>query len=222
MRTLQRLFDNNEQWATSLKFDDPDFFARLADQQQPEFLWIGCSDSRVPANDVVGLRPGELFVHRNVANVVSHADMNCLSVIQFAVEVLQVKHIIVCGHYGCSGVRCAMEQRQMGLIDNWLITIKDTYERNRTRLEAMPEEARLDQLCELNVKRQAANVCYTSFVQEAWRAGRDLSVHGWIYSIKDGILRNLGFCIDGLDQLPPVYRFTDCGERRPLATTTSG
>jgi len=207
MDVTQRLFENNERWAANLKQTDPQFFARLVNQQQPEFLWIGCSDSRVPANDVVGLKPGELFVHRNVANVVSHSDMNCLSVIQFAVEVLKVKHIIVCGHYGCSGVRCALENREMGLIDNWLMTIKDIYERNRSRLVDLPEEEQLDRLCEYNVMRQAANVCYTSFVQDAWRAGRELSVHGWIYSIRDGILRDLGLCIDGLDQLSPVYRF---------------
>ena len=207
MRLLQKLFENNAEWASTLTAKDPDFFRRLSEQQNPEYLWIGCSDSRVPANDIVGLLPGELFVHRNVGNVVSHTDMNCLSVIQYAVEVLQVNHIIVTGHYGCGGVRTAMENREMGLIDNWLRNIKDIYERNCTALEQLEPEARVDRLCELNVMRQVGNVCHTSFVQSAWKAGRELSVHGWIYSINDGVLRDLGVTISGCDQLSPVYRY---------------
>ncbi len=207
MRLLQHLFENNENWAADHKAEDPEFFRRLSAQQNPEYLWIGCSDSRVPANDIVGLLPGELFVHRNVGNVVSHTDMNCLSVIQYAVEVLKVKHIIVTGHYGCGGVRAALENREMGLIDNWLRNIKDIYERNHTSLDKLDREARVDRLCELNVVRQVGNVCYTSFVQNAWKQGRELSVHGWIYSIGDGVLRDLGLCITGHDQVPPIYRF---------------
>lgn len=207
MRLLQHLFDNNEVWAAGLKARDRDFFRKLCSQQNPDYLWIGCSDSRVPANDIVGLLPGELFVHRNVGNIVSPTDMNCLSVIQYAVEVLQVKHIIVCGHYGCGGIRSALDNRERGLIDNWLHPIKDIYERNRTQLDRLDAEARVDKLCELNVVRQVANVCYTSFVQNAWRQGHELAVHGWIYSISDGVLRNLGVCIDDSRQVPPIYRF---------------
>lgn len=207
MRLLQHLFDNNETWASGLKERDPDFFRKLSSQQSPDYLWIGCSDSRVPANDIVGLLPGELFVHRNVGNIVNPTDMNCLSVIQYAVEVLQVKHIIVCGHYGCGGVRSALDNRERGLIDNWLRHIKDIYDRNRTQLDRLDLDTKVDKLCELNVIRQVANVCYTSFVQNAWKQGRELAVHGWIYSISDGVLRDLGVCVDDSRQVPPIYRF---------------
>ncbi len=195
MRILKHLFDNNQRWAERIKQTDPDFFANLAHQQAPKYLWIGCSDSRVPANQIVDLRPGEIFVHRNIANVVVHSDLNCLSVIQFAVEVLQVKHIIVCGHYGCGGVRAALENQEHGLIDNWLRHIKDVYRLHRERLEAVEEAERLNLLCELNVMEQVANVCHTTIVQNAWRSGQTLSVHGWIYSVADGRLRDLNVCI---------------------------
>jgi len=206
MKTLPHLFENNEQWAEAIKARDPEFFAKLSRQQAPEYLWIGCSDSRVPANDIVGLMPGELFVHRNIANVVPHADINALSVIQFAVEVLKVRHIIVCGHYGCGGVRAALDNQPHGLIDNWLRHIKDVYLKHEGELHALHGEDQVDRLCELNVVHQVQNVCYTSSVQGAWNAGHALSVHGWIYSIRDGVLRDLGVCISDNTQLPPVFR----------------
>ncbi len=186
--------------------DDPDFFARLQRQQAPKYLWIGCSDSRVPANQIVGLLPGELFVHRNVANVVIHTDLNCLSVLQFAIDVLRVEHIIVCGHYGCGGVRAAMSNAELGLIDNWLRAIKDVYQANRSALDAIAAEARVDRLCELNVAQQVANVCHTTVVQNAWRRGAALSVYGLVYGIGDGLLRDLGFCVSGVEQIAPIYR----------------
>jgi carbonic anhydrase len=192
MKTLPELFENNRKWASKMVESDPSFFERLSRQQNPQFLWIGCSDSRVPANQIVGLLPGELFVHRNVANIVGHSDMNCLAVLQFAVEVLRVRHIIVCGHYGCGGVRAAAEDRQHGLIDNWLGDIRDTYRRNRSELERLPDEARLDRLCELNVIGQVIRVGHTTFVQDAWLRKQPLFLHGWIYRISDGLLRDLG------------------------------
>jgi len=191
LKTLQHLFDNNLAWANGIKQQDPDFFARLCKQQAPEYLWIGCSDSRVPANEIVNLPPGEVFVHRNIANVVVHTDLNCLSVIHFAVEVLQVKHIIVCGHYGCGGVKAALENKDHGLIDNWLRHIKDVGRFNTDRLSGLDPAQRVDALCELNVAEQVTNVCNTSIVKNAWAAGMDLSIHGWIYDIKDGILHEL-------------------------------
>ena len=191
MKTLQHLFDNNRAWADGIKAEDPEFFSRLCRQQAPEYLWIGCSDSRVPANEIVALPPGEVFVHRNIANVVVHTDLNCLSVIHFAVEVLQVKHIIVCGHYGCGGVKAALENKDHGLIDNWLRHIKDVGRFNADRLRDLDPAQRIDALCELNVSEQVTNVCNTSIVKNAWQAGMDLSIHGWIYGIRDGILREL-------------------------------
>ncbi len=189
------LFASNRAWARRLTERDPDFFTRLTHQQAPEFLWIGCSDSRVPANDIVGLLPGELFVHRNVANVVVHADLNCLSVIQYAVEVLRVKHIIVCGHYGCGGVRAAIDGEQHGLIDNWLRHVQDVARQYGPKLDALATiEQRVDRLCELNVIEQARNVAYTTVVQDAWRTGQAVSVHGWIYGVGDGLLQDLGVC----------------------------
>ena len=203
----KQLFENNRQWAHRMKAEDPDFFGKLAQQQAPEYLWIGCSDSRVPANQIVGLLPGELFVHRNVANVVIHTDLNCLSVLQFAIEVLKVRHIMVTGHYGCGGVRAAMGNAELGLIDNWLRSIKDIYQQHRVALDAIADEAkRVDRLCELNVMQQVANVCHTTIVQSAWRHGAELSVHGFIYDIHDGLLRDLGLSITGADQIPPIYR----------------
>lgn len=210
MKLLQNLFDNNRQWAEGRVRLDPDFFDRLSRQQAPRYLWIGCSDSRVPANEIVGLDSGELFVHRNVANVVVHTDFNCLSVIQYAVEVLKVDHIIVCGHYGCGGIKTALTGGQLGLIDNWLRHIKDLCHLHQRRLDAITDEKeRLDRLCELNVAQQVANVCHTTIVQNAWQRGESLSVHGWIYSLSDGLLKDLGLCIDGPNQIPIIYRMGD-------------
>lgn len=177
--------------------DDPQFFSDLADQQAPEYLWIGCADSRVSANTIVGLEPGEIFVHRNVANLVLHTDMNCLSVLQFALEVLNVEHIIVCGHYGCGGVRAAMEPKRHGLIDNWLRQIQDTANLHSKILEAITDEGeKFDRLCELNVIEQVLNVCETTVVMDAWNRGQELTVHGWIYDLKDGLVRDRGISVD--------------------------
>lgn len=207
---LQHLLKNNVEWAEKIKAEDPEFFLKLSRQQSPEYLWIGCSDSRVPANELVGLLPGELFVHRNVGNVVVHTDFNCLSVLQFAVEVLKVKHVMVVGHYGCGGVKAAMENSDHGLIDNWLRNIKDVYKQYRDELDAIDDgTARVDRLCELNVVQQVANVCHTTIVQNAWRAGQELTIHGWIYSIEEGILRDLGATFDSLEQISSEYRLSD-------------
>jgi len=206
MRVLRHLFENNAAWANGIKSKDPEFFIKLSEQQTPEYLWIGCSDSRVPANEIVGLLPGELFVHRNVANLVIHTDLNCLSVLQYAVEVLRVKHIIVCGHYGCGGVKAAIENKELGLIDNWLRNIKDIYQRHRARLDQLESDRdKLNLLCELNVMEQVANVCHSTIVQNGWRRGQKLAVHGWIYSIQDGILRDLNICVTDPWQVPPIY-----------------
>ncbi|AQZ93555.1 carbonate dehydratase [Halopseudomonas phragmitis] len=209
MPDLKQLFVNNRQWAEAIKEEDPEFFSKLAGQQAPEYLWIGCADSRVPANEIVGLLPGELFVHRNVANVVLHTDLNCLSVMQYAVDVLKVKHIIVTGHYGCGGVQAAMRNRQLGLIDGWLRSIRDLYYENWDRLEKLPDdETKLDRMCELNVIQQVANVSHSSIVQNAWHRGQDLAVHGFIYGIKDGHLKNLNVTVRGLEQIPEQYRLS--------------
>ncbi len=201
MRTLKKLFDNNREWAEGIKEKDPQFFARLSKQQAPEYLWIGCSDSRVPANQIVGLLPGEIFVHRNIANLVVHTDLNCLSVIQYAVEVLKVRHIIVCGHYGCGGVKAAMENKDHGLIDNWLRHIKDVRSLHRSELNSLRNESdRYSRLCELNVVEQAFNVCKTSIVRNSWKNGQELSVHGWIYGIADGILKDLDITVMNEDE----------------------
>lgn len=205
---LDALFSNNTQWAEKITKEDPTFFDTLSKQQAPEYLWIGCSDSRVPANEIVGLLPGELFVHRNVANLVIQTDLNCLSVIQFAVKVLKVKHIIVCGHYGCSGVKSAMEHKQLGLIDYWVRHIRDVYYNNQQDLTKITDKAeRLNQLCELNVIQQVANVTYTNIVQNAWSRGQELAVHGWIYGIQDGILRDLmKEPLNNIEQVDKRYR----------------
>ena len=203
MKTLKNLFDRNLAWASAIKEKDPGFFSRLSRQQSPEYLWIGCSDSRVPAIQIVDLPPGEIFVHRNIANLVVHTDLNCLSVIQFAVEVLKVKHIIVCGHYGCGGVAAAMENKEHGLIDNWLCHIQDVGRSNAKKLTGLEQERRLDALCELNVKAQVANVRNTTVVQKAWKKGAELSVHGWIYNIENGILKDLH--IEGSGSLGPDH-----------------
>ncbi|MFQ5735012.1 MAG: carbonate dehydratase [Planctomycetaceae bacterium] len=207
MRTLQRLFDNNRRWAKSIRDAEPRFFEHLAKQQSPEYLWIGCSDSRVPANQIVGLDPGRVFVHRNIANVVVHSDFNCLSVIEFAVAFLKVEHIIVCGHYGCGGVKAALQNHQLGLIDNWLRHIRDVRRRHETLLDlARDEQHQLDRLCELNVIEQVHNVCHTTIVQSAWERGQDVSVHGWIYRIQDGLLNDLDMCITNPDEISAIYR----------------
>ena len=188
-------------WANKIKETNPEFFSQLSRQQKPEYLWIGCSDSRVPANQIVNLPPGEVFVHRNIANVVVHTDLNCLSVIQFAVEVLKVKHIVVCGHYGCGGIKASMENEEHGLIDNWLCHIKDVSRFNAKKLDGLKDDEKFDLLCELNVIEQVTNVCNTTIVQNAWKNGFKLSIHGWIYSIENGILKDLDACISSREQL---------------------
>ena len=198
MRILQRLFDNNRAWAAGHLAGDPEFFSKLSHQQTPEHLWIGCSDSRVPANEIVGLLPGELFDHRNVANVVAHSDLNCLSVIQYAVDVLKVKHIIVCGHYGCGGIQAALGDARLGLVDNWLRHVQDVRQEHGELLEKRPAGTdRADRLCELNVVEQSVNTALTTVVRDAWARGQSLAVHGWIYSVQDGILRDLNMCMTG-------------------------
>ncbi len=207
MRVLKHLFDNNRAWATRINQRDPQFFEKLAAQQSPEYLWIGCADSRVPANEIIGLLPGEVFVQRNVANIVVHTDFNCLSCIQYAVEMLQVKHIIVCGHYGCGGVRAAMQNNQLGLIDNWLRHIKDVYQKYEEILDSIPDEnERVNKLCELNVIEQVNNVCHTTIVQSAWNRGQELAVHGWIYGLHDGLLQDLDVCITKPEEISYLYR----------------
>ncbi len=202
MNRLQHLFDNNRAWANFVKQRDPEFFSRLSNQQSPEYLWIGCSDSRVPANQITRLEPGEVFVHRNIANVVVHMDLNCLSVLQYAVEVLNVKHIIVCGHYGCGGVRAALENHEHGLIDNWLRHIKDVIRFNEDKFKGLEHEQKMYLLCELNVREQVINICNTTIIQDAWNAGKELSVHGWIYSVENGILKDLDACMTEKDVKP--------------------
>jgi carbonic anhydrase len=202
MKTLKPLFDNNRAWAREMTGQDPEFFSRLSQQQAPQYLWIGCSDSRVPANQITGLPPGEMFVHRNVANVVVHTDLNCLSTIQFAVDVLRVRHIIVCGHYGCGGVRAALRDDKLGLIDNWLRHVQDVYWKHRSELDALPtEEERHHRLCELNVIEQAINVGKTTVVREAWARGQSLAVHSWVYDVADGLLRDLGVYLESEEEL---------------------
>ena len=196
--TLDVLLERNRSWADQMKVADPEFFSRLAQQQAPRYLWIGCSDSRVPANQILGLMPGEIFVHRNVANVVVHSDLNCLSVIQFAIDVLNIRHIIVTGHYGCGGVRAALHDLKLGLIDNWLRHVQDVRNRNRQELlELKDDHQRLERLCELNVLAQAINVAETTVVQDAWARGHELSVHSLIYGLENGILKALGKSFDG-------------------------
>ncbi|MEQ1772900.1 MAG: carbonate dehydratase [Burkholderiales bacterium] len=191
MSELAHLFELNRKWAHAVRTQDPEFFDKLSKQQAPEYLWIGCSDSRVPANTVVGLLPGDVFVHRNVANVVVHSDMNCLSVLQFAVDVLRVRHIIVCGHYGCSGVQAVLKRERLGLADNWLRYVRDVEEKHVARLHGLADRAQHERLCELNVVEQVAHVCETSIVRDAWDRNQPLSVHGFIYGIEDGILHDL-------------------------------
>jgi carbonic anhydrase len=206
MQILTHLFENNRAWADQLRAQQPDFFLKLSRQQAPDYLWIGCSDSRVPANQIVGLLPGELFVHRNVANVVVHTDLNCLSVMQFAVDVLQVKHIIVCGHYGCGGVRAALRNNRLGLIDNWLRHVQDVQQKHKSCLVEIGDEGkRHDRLCELNVIEQVVNVSQTTIVRDAWARGQELTVHGWIYGLQDGYLRDLSVSVSHVGELEAVY-----------------
>ncbi len=200
MNNLKHLFDNNQAWAEAIKKEDPEFFSRLSQQQSPEYLWIGCSDSRVPANQITSLQPGEVFVHRNIANVVVHTDLNCLSVIQYAVEILKVKHIIICGHYGCGGIKAALENQRHGLIDNWLRHIKDVFRFHADKFDSLSHANKLDLLCELNVIEQVKNICNTTIVQKAWEQGNELTVHGWIYSIENGILKDLETCTSSTDR----------------------
>ena len=201
MAKLSQLFENNRRWAAERARVDPEFFSRLTSQQAPAYLWIGCSDSRVPANEIVDLPPGELFVHRNVANVVVHTDLNCLSVLQYAVDALRVRDVIVCGHYGCGGVRAALAGTKLGLIDNWLRHVQDVNQKHARELNGLGPDAREDRLCELNVLEQAANVCETTIVQDAWDRGQSLSVHAWIYRLDDGLLRDLQFDVDSNREL---------------------
>lgn len=209
MNVLKNLFENNKAWACDVKKVDPVFFTKLSNLQSPKYLWIGCSDSRVPANEIVGLLPGELFVHRNVGNIVIQTDLNCVSVLQYAVEVLKVEHIIVCGHYGCGAVAAAVENKDYGLLGTWLGHIKDVRRRYQTEVDSLPtDERKIDMLCEFNVIEQVANVCHTSIVQNAWKAGQPLAVHGWIYSIKDGLLKDLNVCITNAEQVAETHRLT--------------
>jgi carbonic anhydrase len=206
MRSLTNLIERNRAWAQNITAQEPNFFQELSQQQAPEYLWIGCSDSRVPANQIVGLSPGELFVHRNVANLVVHTDLNCLSVMQYAVEVLKVKHIIVCGHYGCGGVRAALLNSRLGLIDNWLRHIQDVAQKHATLLAGIEEESeRVNKLCELNIIDQVVNVCQTTIVQSAWESGQELIVHGWIYGLSDGLVRDLNVHIAAQAEVATTY-----------------
>ncbi len=206
MSTLGHLFSQNVEWSDKIRQQDPEFFKKLSNQQAPGYLWIGCSDSRVPANEIVGLLPGELFVHRNVANVVVHSDLNCLSVVQFAVDALKVKHIIVTGHYGCGGVAAALQNRKLGLIDNWLRHVQDVRQMHGSILDELEgEKAQIEMLCELNVIEQAVNVAQTTIVQDAWARGQELTIHGWIYGVHDGRLRDLNMTLDKPGDLGSVY-----------------
>jgi carbonic anhydrase len=196
MSSLEKIFKNNLAWADNIKQQNPDFFSSLAKQQKPEYLWIGCSDSRVPANQLLGMQPGEVFVHRNIANQVIHTDLNCLSVLQYAVEVLQVKHIIVCGHYGCGGVEASLSEQSFGLIDNWLRHIKDVYRFHKNALDKILDKTeKVDKLCELNVIEQVANVCNTTILRNAWDNNKQVTVHGLVYNIRDGVLKDLNVSV---------------------------
>jgi len=206
MPNFKQLFVKNKNWADRIEKEQPGFFKQLSEQQAPEYLWIGCSDSRVPANEIVGLLPGELFVHRNVANLVVHSDMNCLSVLQYAIDILKVKHIIVVGHYGCGGVKAAMTKQRVGFVDNWLRNVKDVYAMHRVEVDAIVDEnERLNRLIELNVMEQVRNLCHTSFVQEAWERHQTLSIHGWVYSLQNGRVKDLGVSHSCADKIDDIY-----------------
>jgi len=208
MENTDQLFQNNRTWAEAIQQREPDFFRKLARQQSPAYLWIGCADSRVPANEIVGLLPGELFVHRNIANLVVHTDLNCLSVMQFAIDVLKVKHVIVCGHYGCSGVNAALRRDRVGLADSWLQHVQDVSEKHERKLECVAGSgaARCDRLCELNVIEQVANVCRTTIVRDAWLRGQELTIHGWVYGLKDGLLRDLNCTATDVTSARDTYK----------------
>ena len=207
MTDLDQLLRNNREWAERIKQEDPGFFKRLSQQQSPRYLWIGCSDSRVPANQILGLDPGEVFVHRNIANLVVHTDLNCLSAIQFAVDLLKVEHILIVGHYGCSGVHASLTNRRVGLADNWLRHVGDVAQKHAALLEQVETDSlRHARLCELNVIEQVSNVCQTTMLQDAWARGQAVSVHGWVYSLFDGRVRQLGIDVDGTEQLAPAYQ----------------
>jgi carbonic anhydrase len=206
MPSIQELFAHNRAWAAQMKRDRPGFFTNLNSQQNPKYMWIGCSDSRVPANQITGLEPGEVFVHRNVANVVVPTDLNCLSTIQFAVDQLKVEHLMVVGHYGCGGVHAALNNLRVGLVDNWLRHIKDVRDRHVEILDATPPEARFDVLCELNVIEQVMNVAHTTVLQDAWARGQRIALHGWVYGLKDGLLQDLRITLDSLDGMATRYR----------------
>lgn len=207
MPEIEDLFANNRAWAAATARQDPGFFDRLSKQQSPKFMWIGCSDSRVPANQITGLAPGEMFVHRNVGNIVVHTDLNCLSVLQFAIDVLKVEHVIVCGHYGCGAVAAAYHNRPLGLADNWIRHIKDVSERHQEMLQAVPDEdPRIDTLCALNALQQAVNVCRTTVVQDAWKLGQKLMIHGLVYRLKDGLIRDMGFSVGSAEEFASDYQ----------------
>jgi carbonic anhydrase len=223
MSSLKQLFDNNRAWSENIRRADPGFFTRLSRQQRPRYLWIGCSDSRVPANDIVGLLPGELFVHRNIANVVVHSDLNCLSVMQFAVDVLRIEHIIVCGHYGCSGVSTALRNERVGLADNWLRHIQDVQAKHEARVAALPEGGgRIDRLCELNVIEQVANVCQTTIVRDAWDRGQALTVHGWVYGLEDGLVHDLSTSVSARGEALAAYKAALAGLQLSAASPGPG
>ncbi|MDT8893707.1 carbonate dehydratase [Halomonas sp. I1] len=203
---IDTLLENNRAWAEQMCREDPDFFARLARQQTPEYLWIGCSDSRVPANQIIDLPPGEVFVHRNVANLLHHNDMNALSVVQFAVDVLKVKHIMIVGHYGCGGIRAAVTGGECGIVDYWLHSVRDLYTQHRASLSSLSQDEQVDRMCELNVEAQVKNLCRTKIIQRAWQRGQALSVHGWVYGLSDGRVTDLECSVHGLDQVAQLYR----------------
>src|ERR1700676_1612130 len=206
MRSLSHLFENNRRWSERIRRNDPDFFAKLSGQQRPRYLWIGCADSRVPANEIVGLLPGELFVHRNIANVIAHSDLNCLSVMQFSVDVLQIEHIIVCGQYGCSGVSAALQDQRVGLADNWLNHLHDVHSKHDARVAMIPDMSqRIDRLCELNVIEQVRTVCQTTVGRDAWDSGHELAVHGWVYGLTDGLVRDLGTTVTDSQEVSVAY-----------------
>ena len=210
MNGIESILENNREWSRRMTEHQSDYFQKLAAQHAPDYLWIGCSDSRVPANEIVGLLPGEFFVHRNVANIVYPSDLNCLSVVEYAVDVLLVKHIIVCGHYGCGGVKAALDQLSHGLIDNWLTKIKDVYVRHREDIDSLKgEEDRVDRMCELNVIEQVKTLSHTTIVQDAWRRGQELAIHGWIYGLKDGLIKDLGVRIARVSQVATPFRFAE-------------
>lgn len=208
MRKLKSLFDKNKAWVHSKTDKDPEYFRRMAEAQDPRYLWIGCSDSRVPANEIIGLEPGELFVHRNVANLFPHTDFNCLSVLEYAVDLIKIEHVIVCGHYGCGGVKAAMEDHRLGLVDNWLRNIRDVHARFKEELDKIPDQnERYRRLIELNVLQQVLNICHTTIVQGAWERKQPLWVHGWVYDVATGSLSDLNCCISSIEQIESIYRY---------------